>query len=429
MRISLIDNGLDSLRKAYSFLKEYEDLREAGAEEIPRFFKLKDAILSMQHGIEILLKYLLSSQNEILLFSEINQKLRAAYARRRAGDIEHLYENDDVHTVTFKESIDRVNDICGLHVPEKLRKDLLKVEKWRNSITHAAILQNEQEVSGVLSRLMPQLDEFFSPTIGDTYVQGQGRSELDRAFRLFKTVHGEHPNTAKSAVIERLIRSLQENNIKSVTAPGVFSTDDVSKAYSILCNMQGGGITYGADMINLHCSGEMQISNLDPDGVMELYAVDIEVRYTFQFDRLVVYVPQVEGSTSPLIFVYAKKSPVLGNDPDLSEKFGYQTQAGIEFVDDGSAEWGKEAIYRMLDAENEQGESSDGGDDDFPTSRTLNRHFIRKYRFLSHCCVCFMNIQTLSHGAAKQILYSEGQMGGPDALTRSLRATLDAKTR
>ncbi|HHX4174505.1 TPA: hypothetical protein ACU910_007125, partial [Burkholderia contaminans] len=179
MKISLIDNGLDSLRKAYSFLKEYEDLREAGAEEVQRFFKLKDAILSMQHGIEILLKYLLSSRNEILLFSEINQKLRAAYAKRRAGDIEHLYDNDDVHTVTFKESIDRLNDICGLEISEKLRKDLLKVEKWRNSITHAAILQNEQEVSGVLARLMPRLDDFFSPTIGDAYVQGQGRSELD----------------------------------------------------------------------------------------------------------------------------------------------------------------------------------------------------------------------------------------------------------
>lgn len=418
MKISLIDNGLDSLRKAYSFLKEYEDLREAGAEEVQRFFKLKDAILSMQHGIEILLKYLLSSRNEILLFSEINQKLRAAYAKRRAGDIEHLYDNDDVHTVTFKESIDRLNDICGLEISEKLRKDLLKVEKWRNSITHAAILQNEQEVSGVLARLMPRLDDFFSPTIGDAYVQGQGRSELDRAFRLFKKVYGEHPNATKSAVIERLIRSLRENNIKSVTAPGVFATNDAAKAYSILSNMQGDGITYGADMINLHCSGEMQVSKLDREGVIELYAADIQVRYAFQFSHLVVYVPQVEGGTSPLIFIYAKTSSVLGNDPELSENFGYQTQGGIEFVDDGSEKWEKQEIYRVLDAENMYDDSCGDEDDEFPRSGRQTRPFIRKYRFLSDCCVCFMNVQTLSHGAAKQILYSEGQLGGPEALTR-----------
>jgi hypothetical protein len=428
MKISLIDNGLDSLRKAYSSLKEYEDLREAEAEEAQRFFKLKDAILSMQHGIEILLKFLLSSRNEILLFSEINQKLRTAYAKRRAGDIEHLYDNDDVHTVTFREAIDRVNDICGLHVPEKLRKDLLKVEKWRNSITHAAILQNEQEVSGVLSRLMPQLDDFFSPTIGDSYVQGQGRSELDRAFRLFKTVYGEHPNATKSAVIERLIRSLRENNIKSVTAPGVFSTTDAAKAFSILSNMQGDGITYGADLINLHCSGEMQVCNLDHQGVIELYALDIQVRYVFKFSHLVVYVPQVEGDTSPLIFIYGKTSPVLGSDPELSKHFGYQTQGGIEFVDDKSEEWEKEEIYRVLDSEDRQDDSGSNDDGDFP-SRAQTRPFIRKYRFLSDCCVCFMNVQTLSHGAAKRILYSEGQLGGPEALTRSLRATLDAKPR
>ena len=409
MKISLIDNGLDSLRKAYSFLKEYENLREANAEDTQRFFKLKDAILSMQHGIEILFKHLLSSENEILLFSEINTKLRTAYAQRRAGDIEHLYENDDVHTVTFKESIDRVNDICGLLVPEKLHKDLLKVERWRNSITHAAILQNEQEVSGVLSGLMPQLDDFFGPTIGDTYVQGQGRSELDRAFRLFKATHGEHPNAKKSIVIERLIRSLEENNIGSVTAPGIFSTDNASKAYSILRNMQGDGISYGADMINRHCSGRMQISALNGDGVIEMYAEDCRSWYAFQFDRLVVYVPPVEGDRSPLIFIYANTLSLLGDDPYVFESTGgYRSQIGIKFVDDGSEEWSKETIYKLYaEKEREQGGFYDDYDEDLPTPPS--RTFIHKYRFLSNCCVCFMNIQSLSYAEARQILYSNAR--------------------
>ncbi|WP_175768285.1 hypothetical protein [Burkholderia cenocepacia] len=120
---------------------------------------------------------------------------------------------------------------------------------------------------------------------------------------------------------------------------------------------------------------------------------------------------------------------MLGNDPELSENFGYQTQGGIEFVDDGSEKWEKQEIYKVLDAENMYDDSCGDEDDDFPRSGRQTRPFIRKYRFLSDCCVCFMNVQTLSHGAAKQILYSEGQLGGPEALTRSLRATLDAKQR
>lgn len=151
MKISLIDNGLDSIKKGYSHLKDYESFISSESSDNPiRFSTLKDAILSLQHGIEILFKCVLLNTNEILLFSEINEKIRSAYKQRRAGEITSLFEAKGVHTVTHKEAMLRSSDICGHVIDEKFRSQLEKLEKWRNSITHSAVFLNENEVSAVM---------------------------------------------------------------------------------------------------------------------------------------------------------------------------------------------------------------------------------------------------------------------------------------
>jgi len=81
MKITLIENGLDSLSKAYSFLERYEKEKESHANKETRFFILKDAILSMQHGVEILFKHILKNNNEILLYSSVTDKLRDAFKK------------------------------------------------------------------------------------------------------------------------------------------------------------------------------------------------------------------------------------------------------------------------------------------------------------------------------------------------------------
>jgi len=167
MKITLIENGLDSLSKAYSFLERYEKEKESHANKETRFFILKDAILSMQHGVEILFKHILKNNNEILLYSSVTDKLRDAFKKRRAKEINELFEVDGIHTVTFRESIDRVADILGIEITEKFKNNLFKVEKWRNSIIHSGVVLNENEVSSVLAKFFDQLDEFFCSTIGN----------------------------------------------------------------------------------------------------------------------------------------------------------------------------------------------------------------------------------------------------------------------
>ena len=390
MKISLIDNGLDSLTKGYNFLKSYEELKEAGTEDVARFSVLKDAVLSIQHGIEILFKYLLKEKNEILLFSEVNSKLKQAYRRRKDGEISELYEADGVHTVSFRESLERVNDILGMEVSEKLIKIVLKIEKWRNGIIHSAVLLNEDEVSSVLFEAMSRLDEFFGPAIGEQYQNGQGRQELDRAYRIFKATHGNHQNKVKEGVVRRLIESLSNNGIKRVTAPGVFVTKDPDVAFNVLQSMQGDEAQFGCDMINMHCSGKAYVTGLK-EGEMTITSKDNRADYKFNFSGLLVFLPNIEDEFSPLIFLYSGGMPGKGDDARIDDFKGFKTQEGVLLTNSREEIWGDEEIRKFFSSDN---------DESFPTPSHRGL-----FRFLSPGMVCFMNVQLLSYGRAKDFMY------------------------
>ena len=391
MKISLIDNGLDSLAKGYEFLKRYEELKDAGGSDSARFSVLKDAILSIQHGIEILLKYLIKEKNEILLFSEISPKLRLAFKRRKDGEIAELYEEEGIHTVSFRESIERINDVLGIEVSDRLRKILLKIEKWRNGIIHSGVLLNENEVSGVLFDAMDRLDEFFGPAIGEQYKTGQGRQELDRAYKIFKVTHGNHKNVVKEGVVQRLIEALSNNGIKRVTSPGVFVTKDAEKAFSVLKSMQGDDARYGCDMINLHCSGKAFVTELK-QSEMTITTEDNNADYRFSFSGLLVFVPKIEDDLSPLVFLYSSGMIPMGRNGRINEYKGFSTQEGILLTESDQEIWDNDEIIDFYHT----------NDDDYSS---MPRHK-GIYRFVSPGMVCFMNVQLLSHGKAKDFLYS-----------------------
>lgn len=400
MKISLIENGLDSLTKGFESLKRYEELKAVGAGDAKRFSVLKDAILSIQHGIEILFKYLLKENNEVLLFSEVNSKLKIAYQKRRAGEISELFEAEGVHTVTFRESIERVNYLLGIQISAKLEKILLKIEKWRNGIIHSAALLNEDEVSNVLFDAMIRLDEFFGPNIGERYQSGQGRHDLDRAYRLFKAIHGNHVNTVKEGVVTRLIESLGGNGIKGVTSPGAFVIKDANIAFSVLQSMQGDNATYGCDFINLHCSGHAYITELAGQE-MTVASVDNRADYKFNFAGLLVFVPEIKDEFSPLVFLYSGGMPAIGQNGKINDYKGFETQEGIRLTDSNTEIWSRDEFY-AFHAESEE-----------ETHPRLNHKSV--LRFLSKGMICFLNIQSLSHGSAKKFLY-ERQFDNIDLL-------------
>ncbi|MCW8156817.1 hypothetical protein D7243_11530 [Stutzerimonas stutzeri] len=388
MKISLIDNGLDSLKKGYDFLGAYERLLAESADDTRRFSALKDSVLAIQHGIEILFKYTLKDHNELLLFTDIS-KLKQAFKSRRNGDIVELYEAEGVHTVTFKESIDRLIDICGLPITEKFKKTLLKVEGWRNNITHSGVLLLENEVSSVLINLLKELDEFFGPIIGAPYLEGQGRTELNRAYRLTKAVYGELENKVKALTVERLIHALQIHNVKNVTAPDVFYIDDADTAYSILKKIQGDNFSYGCDLINGHCSGNATVIDLSESKIVTISTIDNNADYQFTLDSIIVYIPEIQNDISPLVFMYAK-STEPSHGAYINNSDDCVTQHGVRFCEDGIERWDNSYYLQSIEDYNLD-------EPELPAHKEL-------IRFLSDGPTCFLNVQELEFGSANRLM-------------------------
>lgn len=393
MKISLIDNGLDSLLKGYEHLGTYGELLGERADETKRFSALKDSVLSIQHGIEILVKYILKEKNELLIYSDIS-KLKAAFKQRRAREIVELFEMEGVHTVTYRESLERLRDICGVEVRERLWKVLLKVEKWRNTITHSAVLLNEDEVSGVIVKLLDDLDDLFGPLIGESYLRGQERTDLDRAYRVTKAVYGKLSNDVKAATVECLIRALQKNSIKGTRAPDAILVEAPNIAHSILKEIQEGGLTFGCDFINEHYSGHAIVQDISDDGIVTIYTKDNKCSYQFKLSGMMIYIPELNNDISPLVFMYSDEQTNQGKDPYITESKLYKTQTGL-VLDDGSGVLWEKSQYEQ------------SYEDDYLDEPTLPAHK-EVFRFLSAGAICFMNIQKLNYNRAAYIFKETG---------------------
>jgi len=406
VKISLIENGLDSLEKAYDYLGKYEEAKERKATEIERFFMLKDVTLAVQHGVEILFKCVLRDTNEILLYSDVNSKLRQAYKQRREGEINELYELEGVYTVSFKESIERLVDICNVNIEKKLKDNLLKVEKWRNSITHSSASLNEFEVSSVLSVFMKQLDVFFAKNLGDKYTHSHKKKYLDQAFNTYVALHGRHSSEVKHEAMRRLVSALENHRIKGITTPGVFLVNDAKTAYSILAEIQGEGVVYGFDMANLHCSGKSKVLGLSDDGVLTIWGIDNLCEYQIGLSGIVVYIPEIEGVFSPLIYIYSSGLAIVGDDPYMSDFDGFRVQKGFRHMQQ-PANWSKED-YMDLIAREEESEA-----------------WLVVERFISGGCTCFMNVQQLEYGNADKLMTPA--FDTPEALYKKFQAYIEEK--
>ncbi|ELF6207573.1 hypothetical protein RNI54_004426 [Pseudomonas putida] len=407
MEISLVDNGLDSLTKGYEHLSKYEQLLNEGSSDKIRFLQLKDSVLSIQHGIEILFKYILKCENELFIYKDISA-LGPAFIARRENKISELWEQPKVQTISFKDSIERLEEMCGVVFETKFRKRLLQVEGWRNSIIHSAIILNEQQVSSELQNLMHSLDELFGHRMGREYIEAQGKVDLERAYRLAGLADAGPKNEIKRKAIEGLIAALKANSIKVSGAPSVFKVDKPDQAFSILESIQNNGIVFGCDLINGHCSGKASVTSMDNNGFVSIYTDDNKCVYTFKLSSIVVYIPKLDDEFSPLIYIYADRSPTIGKLPYQMSDADYTLQRGL-ISSDGNTTWEKPEITEFWN--------------DWETSDALIPEKEDIFRFLSKGPVCFMNIQQLEYGRAQTILHSK-PFRDPEFLYNSFRETL-----
>ncbi len=182
MEFTLLDNGTDSLKKAKISIEKFEELHKEHS-----YHHLKDAVIFLNHGIEILLKYILSKSNESLIFKDIKVYMLAKeqlkhmkpkekgfgiYLERNKPTVfdvpEDKLKNKRLETVSLREALDRVELLCNIEINPEFRNSIFLINNYRNELTHHSIkltTADEEQLIKVLKTLYENVLDFFEPHI------------------------------------------------------------------------------------------------------------------------------------------------------------------------------------------------------------------------------------------------------------------------
>lgn len=176
-RITLLENGIHSLERGFESVDKY--LRKEEDE-----FLLKEAILFIHHGIELLLKQLLVQESRFLIFSDLGSVVRRQREANQKGvDIFGLEKPP--HTISYPEAIERVD--AFLDVPElthQLQRDLRELNQLRNRLEHYAIKTDKVKTVRLLSKIRVPLLRLFEAQIPEFSARAKSLTDQLERFDL-----------------------------------------------------------------------------------------------------------------------------------------------------------------------------------------------------------------------------------------------------
>lgn len=398
MKISLLENGLDSLKKGFEHLNNYEEMHLLDNKGNERFLVLKDAVLAIHHGIEILFKEALNRSNEILIFSEIDKRLKTAFVMKRQQNLHSLFEADPtLHTVTFQEAIDRVQKICGHKLNEPFIHKLDKLQIYRNQITHSEVSIDEIELNSVFEGLVDDIDIFFTEAIGGDYSTITGYSALKKNYEKYLKNLKKAKREIKKTAIEKFLEAFKKCSI-SMGENEVKTISDINLVTKLINTLYSSKLRFGTDLYNGHCSGDVNVIKRLDNERFSLFTKDNNAEYIFKFKNLLIFMPKVGADFSPILFFEADNDNIdssLEKYIEFDEYSDRKSISGVYFYDQDKIEWNGEKLHEFyMQLEN---------DEYFVTPK---HH--RVEHFLSSGVFCFINVQMLGYGQMLKVLRDLG---------------------
>lgn len=178
MKFTLLENGADSLKSAYENLETLKEIAEGGEH------RLKDAVIFLNHGVELLLKYILKQRSPALMFEKIEPYLKAKQdLKKKMENHKTVFDIDkNLRTVSLLEALKRIEYLCDIEIPENLNSTILYVNKIRNNFMHYEVELDDNETESLVSKLQvcyEEAVEFLESHIEDldNYIQ-DSRFEL-----------------------------------------------------------------------------------------------------------------------------------------------------------------------------------------------------------------------------------------------------------
>lgn len=156
-KISLMDNGMHSFNKGLEELLFYEE------SDSKDDFKLKEAILFLHHGIELILKQILINNcGEHLIFDNIGSDTVKKIIEAKKKGISVFNLTKPVHTVSYLVVIQRIKAFVDtVELSESLETKLIELNSIRNNIEHYGIDTEKDKVENLLLKLNKPISNFF----------------------------------------------------------------------------------------------------------------------------------------------------------------------------------------------------------------------------------------------------------------------------
>ncbi len=285
LKMGLLDNGSHSLKRGFEVWKQWHSTEDA--------WLLKESIIWVHHGVELLLKQLLVQNNEFLVFQDVNKAVERLGILRKKEGMEHaevldLFEHDDtVTSIGFKSLLDRVAitlSIEELNDGKKLRKSLEKLTRFRNKIVHYSIEINTLETASLISSILDPFLSLLSREVKNSHFNNFVIKEIRKVAQplqeYLKYIRKEIVTSAIESTVEAFKIGKHVGIVRQVTGSGLTSTlvdylHEISKpslisnrkifivsdrvdSLKILFNLLDGN-----SQVHFHKSGEGSLDSID----------------------------------------------------------------------------------------------------------------------------------------------------------------------
>lgn len=406
MKLNFLKSGLDSLKKGFQHLIEYEKntfYKENKNNDEVRYYYLKDAILFIQHGIEILIKSIIQKHSEYLIFSQIDSNVKAAIRQKNEQKLNSVFESDlkhKIHTVTFLESIERLKIIPNIKVSKTLESRLKELESYRNIIMHSEPYINEYDINKTFDGLSDELDMFFAQNIGENYKTISGYDNLVQSIENFKEIYKEKGLELKIKTVEIILSALRKAKI-SLGSNEVKRITNIDSCSKFLTEIFNSDLVFGTDLYNGYCSGLVNKIVRKENDIFSLYTADNETYYEFKLLSLIIYIPSINDDKSPIIFIESDTIEYIAENYDrteLSEFDNIKMLRYLKMIKENKLVFNQSEIYSIHDNENIK--STDYEDN---------------IRFFTKGIFCFLNVQGLNYNRRyKGLVWKDKGMNGKE---------------
>ncbi|WP_313584872.1 hypothetical protein [Lacrimispora sp.] len=338
MRIQLLDNGIDSLQRGFKSFLDFEQATLNKPPSLADYLLLKNAVLSTHHGVEILMKYIISQKSEFLIISKMDNNYMEAYKEKEKQNFASVFEtsrSSDIHTITYAEALERVTCFSSGSFSKSFRTKLESLNNIRNSLTHAEISILDTEILDVFDNLLNDLDIFFFNAIGNDYTTLSGYSDMSKNYNQYMSILSEKGMDLKKDTITVLKDAIDKAGL-SIGEGETKLIVDINQAKNIINSLKKSDLKLGMDMYNGYCSGIIKISIVDSDHFC-IDAIDNRAKYIFKFKSMLLHFPPITNNKSPII-IFESDDDMLYDSQYSNiieiDSVGGRCLEGIEFLEE-----------------------------------------------------------------------------------------------